>query len=499
MDIKSLKDKILQLAIQGKLVPQNENDEPASVLLEKIRLEKEKLIKDKVIKKEKSFPEIDEDEKRFELPNGWEWIRLGEFIRFIGGNQPPKSTFKYEYQDGYIRLIQIRDYKSDSHITYIPIEKAKRFCGKDEVMIGRYGPPIFQILKGIEGAYNVALMKADPIEGISKDYLFYLLKDHLLLRKLEHLASRTCGQDGIDMDTLKSYVVGLPPLGEQERIVAKIDELFQLVDSLGNNKQELLENIYNSRNKVLQLAIQGKLVEQCEDDEPTSILLEKIKEEKEQLIKNKIIKKEKPLPEISEEEKRFELPKGWEWYRLGEAGYFQKGFAFKSKDYVDEGIKITKVSNLNNPNSKDLVYIDIVNESLYEQYKLYNDDIVLTTVGSWPTAPASVVGNAIYINDNFDNTLLNQNAVRIRSKLNQEYLYIVLNSKLFKNYIIDIAQGTANQASITQDGIKSFVFPVPPLEEQKRIVDKVDLIMDYLDKLQQEIESQEIILEDILQ
>ena len=280
MDIKSLKDKILQLAIQGKLVPQNENDEPASVLLEKIRLEKEKLIKDKVIKKEKSFPEIDEDEKRFELPNGWEWIRLGEFIRFIGGNQPPKSTFKYEYQDGYIRLIQIRDYKSDSHITYIPIEKAKRFCGKDEVMIGRYGPPIFQILKGIEGAYNVALMKADPIEGISKDYLFYLLKDHLLLRKLEHLASRTCGQDGIDMDTLKSYVVGLPPLGEQERIVAKIDELFQLVDSLGNNKQELLENIYNSRNKVLQLAIQGKLVEQCEDDEPTSILLEKIKEEK---------------------------------------------------------------------------------------------------------------------------------------------------------------------------------------------------------------------------
>ena len=153
---------------------------------------------------------------------------------------------------------------------------------------------------------------------------------------------------------------------------------------------------------------------------------------------------------------------------------------------------------MNNPNSKDIVYIDSANETLYEQYKLYNDDIVLTTVGSWPTAPASVVGNAIYIDDNFNNTLLNQNAVRIRTNLNQKYINIVFNSKLFKNYITDIAQGTANQASITQNGIKSFTLPVPPLEEQKRIADKVDVIMDYLDKLQQEIELQQIILENIL-
>ena len=230
--ITDTRNKVLQLAIQGKLVPQDANDEPASVLLEKIREKKEKLIKEKKIKKEKPLPEISEEEKAFEIPRGWEWIRLGDFISFVGGNQPPKSTFKYEYEEGYIRLIQIRDYKSDRHITYIPIEKAKRFCNSQEVMIGRYGPPIFQILRGIEGAYNVALMKADPIAGITKDYLFYLLKDPVLLRKLEHLASRTCGQDGIDMKTLREYPVGLPPINEQKRIVMQINKIMEYLNHL---------------------------------------------------------------------------------------------------------------------------------------------------------------------------------------------------------------------------------------------------------------------------
>ena len=170
--------------------------------------------------------------RRLKFLGGWEWIRLGDFISFVGGNQPPKSTFKYEYEEGYIRLIQIRDYKSDRHITYIPIEKAKRFCNSQEVMIGRYGPPIFQILRGIEGAYNVALMKADPIAGITKDYLFYLLKDPVLLRKLEHLASRTCGQDGIDMKTLREYPVGLPPINEQKRIVMQINKIMEYLNHL---------------------------------------------------------------------------------------------------------------------------------------------------------------------------------------------------------------------------------------------------------------------------
>ncbi|WPC44709.1 restriction endonuclease subunit S [Clostridium sp. JS66] len=303
----------------------------------------------------------------------------------------------------------------------------------------------------------------------------------------------TAGQQRVKKEFVENYVIAIPPIPEQKRMVAKVDELFSLIDELDNNKQDLLQNIADSKNKILQLAIQGKLAEQNEEDEPASVLLDKIAEEKERLIKEKKIKKEKSLPEIKEEEKYFELSKGWEWCRFGNIGCFQKGYAFKSKDYVGDGVKITKVSNLNNPFNKDVVYIDKKDALKYEQYKLYKDDIVLTTVGSWPTAPASVVGNVIYIDEIFDNTLLNQNAVRIRSKLNQKYLNIILKSKLFKRYIVDIAQGTANQASITQEDIKLFLLPIPPIAEQFRIVEKVNMLMAYLDELEKTILGQDVI------
>lgn len=241
--------------------------------------------------------------------------------------------------------------------------------------------------------------------------------------------------------------------------------------------------IDNIKNKILQLAIQGKLVPQDKNDDSVSELINEIHKEKEQLIKEKKIKQEKLLPEISEEEKMFVIPDTWKWCRLGDLCYFQKGYAFKSKDYIDEGIMVTRVSNLNNPGSKDVVYLDYDEAKKFEQYRLYNGDVVLTTVGSWPTAPTSVVGNAIYIEDEFDNTLLNQNAVRLRSIIEQKYLYIVIKSKVFKKYIEDIAQGTANQASITQEGIKLFKVPLPPLQEQKRIVSKVSELFAIVDTL----------------
>ena len=161
-----------------------------------------------------------EDEIPFELPEGWAFLRLQAFVSFVGGNQPPKSTFEYKQTPNNIRLIQIRDYKSDKFKTFIPKDKAKRFCSATDIMIGRYGPPIFQILRGLEGAYNVALMKAIPDFNImSNDYLYYLLQDGELLFMLENLSDRTCGQDGINTYELNRYIVGIPPIAEQKRIV----------------------------------------------------------------------------------------------------------------------------------------------------------------------------------------------------------------------------------------------------------------------------------------
>lgn len=152
-------------------------------------------------------------------PKSFPCYTIGEVIDFQGGSQPDKKYFEYEPSPDNIRLIQIRDYKSDKYITYIPKTMAKRFCTADDIMIGRYGPPIFQILKGIEGSFNVALMKATPKIG-NKEFIRQFLKQDCLLEYLEGLSKRTAGQDGIQMDKLKAYPFPYPPIELQEQFAA---------------------------------------------------------------------------------------------------------------------------------------------------------------------------------------------------------------------------------------------------------------------------------------
>ena len=156
-------------------------------------------------------------------PKGFPCYTVGEVIDFQGGSQPDKKYFEYEASPGNIRLIQIRDYKSDKYITYIPKTMAKRFCTADDIMIGRYGPPIFQILKGIEGSFNVALMKATPKMG-NREFVRQFLKQDCLLEYLEGLSQRTAGQDGIQMGKLKAYPFPYPPMELQEQFAAFVEQ-----------------------------------------------------------------------------------------------------------------------------------------------------------------------------------------------------------------------------------------------------------------------------------
>lgn len=170
------------------------------------------------------------------IPKDWEGLKIGDIVKFEGGAQPPKSEFKSVYEKGYVRLIQIRDYKSDDYITFIPENLARKFCDETDVMIGRYGPPIFQILRGIKGAYNVALMKAIPDEDkVSKDYLYYYLQIDSLFKLIDRLSRRSSGQTGVDLDALNTFDIPLPSLKEQNKIVNLIKEAEDLVE-----KQELL-------------------------------------------------------------------------------------------------------------------------------------------------------------------------------------------------------------------------------------------------------------------
>ena len=160
-------------------------------------------------------------------PKQFPCFMLGEIVKFQGGSQPDKKHFEYESSPHNIRLLQIRDYKSDRFVTYIPKALAKRFCSADDIMIGRYGPPIFQILGGIEGAYNVALMKAIPQRG-NKEFIRQFLKQDCLLKYLEGLSKRTAGQDGIQMDKLKSYPFPYPPDKLQDAFAAFVSRIDKL-------------------------------------------------------------------------------------------------------------------------------------------------------------------------------------------------------------------------------------------------------------------------------
>lgn len=176
------------------------------------------------------------------IPNSWKLFKLGDIVKFEGGSQPPKKYFSNDYSDGMVRLIQIRDYKTDNFKIYAPKDLCRKFCDKNDVMIGRYGPPIFQILRGLDGAYNVALIKAIPDEEkMIKDYLFYFLKNEKLFNLIDSLSQRTSGQTGIDMDALKNYLVQLPTLLEQKRIVSILEAIDRKIENYKIKKESLEE------------------------------------------------------------------------------------------------------------------------------------------------------------------------------------------------------------------------------------------------------------------
>ena len=219
----------------------------------------------------------------------WQEYTFSDVVKIIGGSQPPKAEFKYAEQDGYIRLIQIRDYRSDNYKVFIPLSKAKKFVEKNDVMIGRYGPPIFQILRGLEGAYNVALMKAVPkAEVLDNDYLYWFLKNYKLYNFIEAGSDRTAGQSGVNKKHLESYPVILPPIQEQREIVRRVEQLFAYADTVEKQVNNALSRVNNLTQSILAKAFRGELTAQWRAENPELIsgensaaaLLDKIKAER---------------------------------------------------------------------------------------------------------------------------------------------------------------------------------------------------------------------------
>ncbi|WP_349818068.1 MULTISPECIES: restriction endonuclease subunit S [Clostridium] len=501
MKAQDLKNSVLQLAIQGKLVEQNPNDEPASVLIEKIKAEKEQLIKEKKIKKEKPLPEISEEEKPFEIPDNWQWVRLGDIGSWGSGATPSRSNPSYyggkipwlktgELKDGYIN-------SAEEFITEEALNKTSVKLNKvGSVLIAMYGATIGRLgILNIEATTNQACCACNTFTGIYNKYLFYYL-----LSQREELKSKSEGgaQPNISKEKIIRHLMTLPPLEEQKRIVAKIEEVLEKIEEYDKAEKELskLEKAFpqDMKKSILQYAIQGKLVEQNSNDEPASILLEKIRAEKEQLIKEKKIKREKPLPKISEEEKPFEIPDSWEWVRLGECVKNIKGVTFKknvvSEKYKDGYDFILRGGNINSQNGQleflDNIYIpkEIVN---YEQYIKCGDTLMVASSGT-----KSSIAKSTYINKEMLNTSVGAFLYIIRPSKFVCSKYINLLIRYFRQKIINTTSGT-NISNVSKGILDAMVIPVPPLEEQNRIVEKVDNLMLYFDRLENTIYNQDLI------
>ncbi|MGY5391454.1 restriction endonuclease subunit S [Ligilactobacillus salivarius] len=454
VDTEKLRKKILDLAMRGKLVPQDSQDEPASTLLEKIKEEKAQLIKEKKIKKSKPLPEITEEEKPFEIPESWEWVRLGDVLQsiFAGGDKP--KEFSEVKTDKYAIPVIANGRKSKGVVGYTNSAKV-------------YGEALTISARGTIG-YSV--VRKDPFYPIVR---LICIQDTILNLDFISVAIKDLVIEGtgssipqLTVPKLKTILIPLPPLAEQKRIVAKVEECMQAIKTIEDSSKEYekLENQLDK--KVLDLAMCGKLVPQDSQDEPASTLLEKIKEEKAQLIKEKKIKKSKPLPEITDEEKPFKIPESWEWVRLGEVTNIVMGQAPKGT-LVEENGKGFEF------HQGKTHFTDYIIGSSDKTVSLDNRVIeprsIVMSVRA-PVGDVNIVDRKIYIGRGLSG---------IKSVMSDyKYLFYFLSTQ--KENLNTQATGSTFKA-INGNIVKSIIVPLPPLAEQKRIVAKIEEIKQYLE------------------
>lgn len=351
MNAQDLKNSILQRAIEGKLVPQRKEEGTAKELLAEIRAEKARLIKEKKIKKSKPLPEITDEEKPFDIPESWEWVRLGDLVSVLGGKRIPAGCKLTEIDTGH-KYIRVSDMKNGSvvlsSIQYISediYQKIKRYTISENDLyitvagtIGRIGtiPHELNNANLTENADKLVIYKME------KNFLCLALQSPFIQSQIKSVTTKV-GQPKLAIKRIENFIVPVPPLMEQHRIVAKIEELQPDIDAYDKAKTKLqaIEQRFpdDMKKSLLQYAIEGKLVPQRKEEGTAKDLLAKIRAEKARLVKEKKIKKSKPLPAITDDEKPFDIPDSWEWTRIGELFLLQAGKNIKATDINREKTK----------------------------------------------------------------------------------------------------------------------------------------------------------------
>ena len=444
----------------------------------------------------KNEPVCIDDKIPFEIPDSWEWCKHPFLFEISGGSQPAKSKFSDEPKEDYIRLYQIRDYGPKPVPVYIPIESAKKISKKGDIMLARYGGSLGKVFWAEDGAYNVAIAKVILLfdeELIDKEFLFLFYLSDLYQSFVKSRSSGRSAQAGFNKNDLNTLLFPLPPLNEQKRIVYKFKQIEPYFDKYEVSEEELtkLNNEFpvKIKDSILQAAIQGKLVPQDPNDEPASVLLGRIKEEKEQLIKAKKIKRNKNESVIFkennhfyekiknnkyiciDEEIPFKIPKTWEWCRLEQICNYGHVKSIDSKDIrekdwvldlkdIEKGTgKLLNFTTKNEINSKSKKNCFYKNDVLYCKLRPYLNKVIIAFQNGFCTSEILPL--------NFGKYIL------------PKYAQLVLMSPYFVDYANKCSYGTKMPRLGTNDGKKA-LFPLPPIKEQKRIVKKLITLYEEL-------------------
>ena len=492
MTPEQLKASILQYAIQGKLVEQRPDEGTAEELYQQIQDEKQRLIKEGKIKKEKPLAEITEDEIPFDIPDSWKWVRWGNLSQNIQYGYNAAAQ-----QQGRIKMVRISDIQNEKvlweTVPYcdIPEEDIEAYLLKeDDILFARTGGTVGKsfLVDTVpeEAIYAGYLIRSSYSEKICPKYIKYFMGTKLYWDQLRNGTIATA-QPNCNGKTLSKMMLPLPPLEEQYRIVAKLEELLPYVDSYAESYEKLEQ--FNAKfpedmkKSILQYAIQGKLVEQRPDEGTAEELYQQIQDEKQKLIQEGKIKKEKPLAEITEEEIPFDIPESWKWVRFDDLAGFYNGDRGKNypnkSEYVSEGIAWINTGHILPTGFLNENIMNYITEEKYNSLsggKIMEGDMVYCLRGA-------TFGKVARI-EPFSVGAIASSLMGIRpvKKALREYIYLYLKSPLAKQQLSLYENGSAQQNLAAKD-VRKYLIPLPPLDEQNRIVSRIEQLMPICEKL----------------
>ena len=483
MTPEQLKASILQYAIQGKLVEQRPEEGTGEELYQKMQTDKQTLIREKKIKKEKPLPDIIDNEIPFDVPESWKWVKVGNVGSWSSGATPSRTNPAYyggsipwlktgDLNDGFIQEVP-------EYITDLALEKTSlRLNPIGSVLMAMYGATIGKLgILEIPVTTNQACCACIPYAGMNNKYLFY----YLMSMRQSYIGMAEGGaQPNISKEKIVNSLIPLPPAEEQRRIVAKIEELLPYVDRYAAAYEKLEQ--FNAKfpedmkKSILQYAIQGKLVEQRLEEGTGEELYQQIQTEKQRLIKEGKIKKEKPLPEIAEDEIPFDIPESWKWCRLSDIINVRDG-THDSPKYVPEGIPLVTSKNLSNGmidygNVKYITQEDA--DKINARSMVDDDDILFAMIGS--------IGNPVLVKKDREFCIKNMALFKkfADTDISMKYMYWFF---FYAQYKLKKEASGGVQAFISLSRFREYLVPLPPYEEQIRIANKIEQILPLCERL----------------